>query len=242
MPDTAITTYQMWHLILVGVAAGITLLAVLVALFKDDVRGLWRRPVLQASIQLKAPDCHKTEMVRYDPRSGALYDKHPCYYFRIWVQNTGNLRAEQVQVYASRLSREYGDGTFREDTRFLPMNLKWAHGQQLPAGPEIFAAGISPEMGKHCDLGHIVHPRMRSQTDNTVLNVLPDKTVLELDLEVAPLTLNHLIPPGIYRLHLTLAAANCRPITKTLEIKLKGEWHDHVDRMFADGIGIKEVS
>jgi hypothetical protein len=224
------------------VGAVATFIAVVVALFKEDLRRWWRRPVLQASLRLAAPDCHKTELLAVQPQSGKALGKWPCYYFRLWVENSGNLRAEQVQVYASRLLRKHADGGFREDTRFLPMNLKWAHAQQRFGGREIFAEGISPKMGKHCDLGHIAHPAMRAQTGQTLPDVAADATIMELDIEVAPLTRSHLIPPGIYRLELRLAAANSTPVTKTLELTLTGQWHDEESKMFSDGVGLKDVS
>jgi len=41
---------------------------------------------------------------------------------------------------------------------------------------------------------------------------------------------------------LQLAASNSRPVTKKLEINLRGEWHATEEKMFTDGIGITEVS
>src|SRR4030065_1207734 len=133
-----------------------TLLAVIVALFKDEMVRLWRRPKLQARIRLAAPDCHKTEMTLYDKNTGAVLDRSDCYYLRLWVENAGNQRAEKVQVFVSKLFRRHADGSFVEDKSFLPMNLKWAHSQLSPLGPEIFADGISPQMGTHCDFGYII--------------------------------------------------------------------------------------
>jgi hypothetical protein len=217
-----------------------TFLAVLVALFKEDVRSLWRRPVLKARILLAPPDCHKTELISVNQATGQILGRWPCYYFRIWVENTGIQRAEQVQVFAAGLSRRQADGTFKQETQFLPMNLRWAHSQQRPGGPEIFALGISPGMGKHCDLGHMPHPEMRRLTNESLPNVPADQTILSLDLEVAPIARSHLIAPGMYRLLLRLAAANSKPVEKTIEINITGQWHDDETRMFSDGIGLRE--
>jgi hypothetical protein len=222
-------------------AAIATFLAVLVALFKEDMRSLWRRPVLKARILLAPPDCHKTELTIVNQAIQQIVGRWPCYYFRLWVENTGTQRAEQVQVFAAGLSRRQADGTFKPETQFLPMNLRWAHSQQRPEGPEIFALGISPGMGKHCDLGHIPHPEMRKETNESLPNVPTDQTILSLDLEVAPNTRSHLIAPGVYRLLLRLAAANSRPVEKTIEITITGQWHGDETRMFSDGIGLREL-
>jgi len=213
-----------------------TFLAVLVALFKEEIQALWRRPSLAASIRLSTPDCHKTEMTVTNTLTGQVLDSWPCYYFRVWVENSGNLRAEQVQMFLSRLLRKHADGSFKEEKQFLPMNLRWANSH------EIFAEGISPKMGKHCDLGHIVHPSKATQAGNTLPNVPADKVIMSLDLEVKPNTKSHLLAPGTYRLELRLAAANSTPVVLILELTLTGGWYDDESRMFADGIGISHVS
>ncbi len=174
-----------------------TLLAVIVALIKEDIVKIWRRPKLQARIKLSAPDCHKTVMTLYDKNTGVVIDSADCYYFRLWIVNSGNQRAEKVQVFVNKLFRRHADGTFVEDKSFLPMNLRWSHSQPPPLGPDIFADGISPEMGRHCDLGHILDPKKRNKFGINLSGVTEDKTILEFDLEIAPNTLSHLIPPGV---------------------------------------------
>ena len=218
-----------------------TLLAVIVALFKEQLVRIWRRPKLQARVRLSAPDCHKTQMTLFDQKTGAVIERADCYYFRLWVENRGNQRAEKVQVFVSKLFRRHADGSFVEDKSFLPMNLRWSHSQLSPLGPEIFAEGISPQMGKHCDLGHILDPNKRVPFGINLPSVAPGKTILELDLEVAPNTLTHLVPPAIYRLEMKLAAANAEPETKTIEINHTGDWYSDENKMFSDGFGMKEI-
>ena len=56
----------------------------------------------------------------------------------------------------AKLSKRHADNIFKEVESFLPMNFRWTHGHHGTNEPEIFAEGISPKMGKHCDLGRIV--------------------------------------------------------------------------------------
>lgn len=219
-----------------------TLLAIVVALFKEQLVRIWRRPKLEARVRLSAPDCHKTEMTLINKETGALIERADCYYFRLWVENTGNQRAEKVQVFLSKLFRRHADGSFVEDKSFLPMNLCWSHSQLSPLGREIFAEGISPKMGKHCDLGHIIDPSKRVAFGINLSNIAAGKTILKLDLEVAPNTLTHLLPPAVYRLEMKLAAANLEPETKTIEINHTGDWYSEETKMFSDGFGMKEIS
>ena len=122
------------------------------------------------------------------------------------------------------------------------MNLRWALSQPASGVPEIFASGISPHMGKHCDLGHIIDPKLRAIIGENLPNISESQAILVLDLEVPPSSLSHLISQGQYRLELKIAAANSTPVTKTTEINLTGQWYAAENKMFSDGIGLKEIS
>ncbi len=214
-----------------------TFCAVLVALFREEIRKWWYRPVLTARIRLAPPDCHKTQLVTNNPLA-PLAQRGDCYYFRIWVQNEGRQRAEKVQVFVSRLQKKHADGFFKDVDSFLPMNLRWSHSSP----PEIFAEGISPEMGRHCDFGHIIEPTFRDQLMQPVPpQFVKGKTILELDLEVQPNTLSHLILEGDYRLYVKVAAANSVPTEKCWEVNVTGKWFTDESKMFSEGIGVKAL-
>ncbi len=219
-----------------------TFLAVLVALFKDELLHWWRKPELRVSIELASPDCEKTTLTYQAQKIPITQISAECYYLRIWVKNVGKTRAEQVQVFAAKLSRRNADGSFKEVEHFLPMNLRWAHAQQGARGPEIFAEGISPKMGKHCDLGHVIDPKFRKDLGYDLPTLAADDTVLALDLEVQPNTLSHLVEPGVYRLELRVAAGNCLPVNHTLEITITGKWFSDQAKMFSDGLGITAIN
>jgi hypothetical protein len=205
-----------------------TFAAVLVALFKEEIFRRWRRPELRASITLSAPDCHKT-VIRLLP-DGLSAD---CYYLRLWVENVGKTRAETIQVFMAKLLRESADRSFRELHDFLPMNLKWSH------GGGVFAPGISPTMGAHCDLGRVIDPQHRKRFGDDLAGVPDDQTILALDLEFKPNTMSHLIRPGTYQLHLKIAASNCAVVNKMIELTIKGSWFIEETRMFSEGLGIR---
>jgi hypothetical protein len=211
-----------------------TLSAVIVALTKEEIIRIWRRPKLVGTIKLAPPDSIKTNWTYYPyPQEPLRPEKADCYYFRLWISNEGNARAEKVQVFTAKISKRSVDGTFRPVGEFLPMNLRWANTH------EIFAEAISPGMGKHCDLGHMTHPNALVLLQENHPDVPPGKTVLALDTEVKPNTKNHLVPPGTYRLELRIAGANCSPVATTVEITVTGDWCDEQAKMFCDQIGIK---
>jgi hypothetical protein len=217
-----------------------TFLAVLVALFKDEFLRWRRQPKLRLSASLAPPDCHKTTLTYVIQKTAPTYRAADCYYLRLWVENAGKTRAERVQVFVAKLSRRSAAGSFKEVDQFLPMNLRWSHAG--PKAPEIFAEGISPQMGRHCDLGHVVDPSLRKEVGDDLPTLADNETVLALDLEIQPNTRSHLVPPGVYRLTLRVAAANCPPRTHVLELTLTGKWFADEPRMFTDGLGIKLLS
>src|SRR5438093_4613119 len=96
-----------------------TFLAVVIALFKEEIIRLWRRPRLSGRIRLQGPDCHKIEMACTNPNSGQILARGWCYYFRLWVENKGNQPAERIQVFALKLMRKHADRVFREEKSFL---------------------------------------------------------------------------------------------------------------------------
>ena len=202
-----------------------TFIAVIVALFKEDIVKFWRCPNLDLRVKLEAPDCQKIPLQVINQSAGKKF-RIDSYYLRLWIFNSGRVRVDRVQVFASKLLRQHADSEFKKEQSFLPMNLKWSHSQLSSKGPEIFAEGISPDMGKHCDLGHI----KKAET-----------TKLELDLEVLPNTGSHILTPGKYRLDIKIAAGNFKPITRTIEINLTGAWFDDEARMFSDGLGLKVI-
>jgi len=219
--------------------AVVTFLAVQVALFRGEFTSIWRKPKVEARIKLSDPDCHLTRLMKIDANAGQILVKAPCYYIRLWIENKGNVRAEDVQVFVKKLAREEAGGKYREDRDFLPMNLRWSHAP--PGNPLIFAS-INPGMGRHSDFGHIVDPAYDADflPSKEFFANKPDEgqTIISLDLEFEPATYSHLIPPGTYRVTLMIGGANFKPETKQLEVVHKGDWYPDEERMFRDGLGI----
>lgn len=230
-----------WGTVGQWVAAIGTTCAVVVALFRDEALRRWRRPKLFVIAELKPPHCHKTSLGPYQVQRTALsIVVSACYYLRLWVENRGKTRAERVQVFVARVSRKIADGSYSENTSFLPMNLRWSHG--LPDGRhEIYAEGISPQMGKHCDLARIIDPANRKDVGDDIRGLANDATVLALELEVMPNTGSHLLAPGQYRIELHVAAANCAPSIRMLELTVTGKWSVEEEVMFREGIGMRSL-
>jgi len=186
------------------VAIGTLLLAV-IAIFQDVVRAWILRPKLAVSASTQPP-CSHANVTAIKNKTSLEPDHVSGVYMRVKVENRGNSTARGVEVFAERLAKEQQDGSYRNVTAFDPMNLVWSH-----IGSPIMEA-IPPRMHKYCGLGRIFDPQKRHHFPLQQINgVSPEQTVFEFDLQVKPFTKSHVVPPGKYRLYLTVGAANAAP-------------------------------
>lgn len=236
MPDAAV-----WGTVGQWVGAIGTVLAVCVALFKDEWVRAKRRPRLHVVVALAAPHCHKTTIGPITVQKVAPTIVFAgCYYLRLWIENRGKTRAEQVQVFLAGVLRKQEDGSFLNLTTFLPMNLRWSHGR--PDGStEIYAEGIAPGMGKHCDLLRLVDPEFAGDFEDELPSLGTGLTVGVVQLEMFPNNRAHILGPGVYRVSVRVAAANAPPADTTLELEITGKWFDDEQRMFDEGVGLKAL-
>ena len=232
------------------VAAAATLIAALVALFKEDVVKLWRRPKLSLRMLLAAPDCVQMPVeVRYrvlipadmymPPASGTnavapIREGEGrwtgnCYYFRLWIANAGHL-AERVQVYVDSIRREMGDGRSELVTDFIPMNLRWA---DSPDKPIIFET-INPAMGRYCDFGAVSEPS--NPTEPLRNGMRQGESTFNLQTQVAPNTQGNRLKPGKYTIKLLVAASNSKPKAFTITLDWAGQYMADSARMFGEAV------
>jgi hypothetical protein len=221
--DLAPSTLAQW----VGGIA--TSLAVAVALFKDAVIRHFRKPELRLRVDSAPPDCVFSLMT---DREGK--DLGWSYWIRLWVENTGSVRAEQVQVFVAKVYKRDVKGDMAPVADFVPMNLRWSNARDWK-NPEIFAAGISHKMGKHCDLCSIVDPAV----PRFILKGYEGQCVADLQLEVFPTGSRNRLAPGYYVLELLVGAANADPVTTYVELNLKGTWSTDEAVMFREHVGVK---
>jgi hypothetical protein len=190
-------------------AAGGTIGAVILALFGNFFLRWYRRPRLAATWEDNPPWTPKVPWVE----PGWAGDR---YWVRIRVKNSGKTRAEKVEVYASKLSERGADGKFVPIPTFLPLDMKWSHSDAL-----VIRDGISPDMATFCDIVALcdpANPNPRFQRQQPAAT--PPINLAELQLEA--FTTCNLLSPGTYQLTLRIAAANAKPIDKTLEFTHTG--------------------
>jgi len=210
------------------VAAG-TLVLAAVAVFQETIRGWFYRPAFRISVKTEPPDC---VAVPFTGPDGTFVAN--SIYVRLWVENIGNATAKNAEVYAKELRRQRAEGTWARVDAFPPMNLAWSNGHIM------YFPIIAPEMGRHCDVGHIVDPARRHllREDAPRLALTSQQASLAFDLTVVPNHRGHIIGPGEYQLDILVAAENVRPIKRTVAISLPGMWDADETRMLRDGVGV----
>jgi hypothetical protein len=210
-----------------------TLVLAAVAIFQDTIRAWFYHPTLEVSIQTQPPDCNAVPVTTVDG-TRFLADS---IFMRLWVKNAGKASARNVEVYASELLLRRADNTWARVTAFMPMNLTWSHvrGALYPY--------IAPQMGKHCDLGHIVDPARRNEPEireeNPRLKLSDQQTSLAFNMLVQPNDKGYIVGPGTYQLKVLIGAENARPVEKTIEIFMSGKWNADETRMLRDEVGVK---
>ena len=216
----------------------ITVLLSILTVFQDKIRAWILRPKLSFLVgaHFKTPMRAKQSLSENDERQMVN-----GYVFGLTVLNTGNTRAEEVEVYASSISQKQADDSYKEIKFFPSRNLSW---RGAGADDPIFAKAISPGMQRSLDICGIINPAERSKTfywQNPSLGVADDKTILGIDIVRKPFSRTYLFGPGTYRLTLHIAAANIKPQQVVIEICHTGQWFDDEDKMISQGVGIRIV-
>jgi hypothetical protein len=216
-----------------------TFLAVVVALFKDELQSLWHKPTLVAKIQDGAGGIQKTKLGIGDG-----------YYFRLWVENTGSKLAERVQVCLYSVERRGDDRAFKKVDDFLPMNLTWTHTVDKDNRPKVYLDALSPGVGHHCDIGVVFNPELscivappeiRQHPGHKLHSVRPEQTILKLTVETDPLIQSNILTPGIYRLRIVVAASTVKAVKRTIEVNHSGYWDDDPPTMIPIKLNVKIV-
>jgi hypothetical protein len=210
-----------------------TLVLATVAVFQQTIRGWFYRPRFRVSIKTGPPDCVAVPFT--GPDGSFVAD---AIYLGLWIENVGNATARNAEVFAKALRRQRADGGWESVASFPPMNLRWAH---LNA---IYFPTIAPEMGKHCNIGHITDPPRRHRLNEEVqrLNLTDQQTSFVFEVVAAPNHRGHIVGPGDYRLDVLIAAENAPPLRATVEISLRGPWYPDEAQMLRDGVGVTLVA
>ena len=210
----------------------------IVAAFKDQIVSYFIKPRINISLVMRPPDCILTTWTIDE-----FGMRVPTYYFRFRVLNNGSQNGEQLEVFASQLSKKEND-QFKKIDSFEPMRLCWSYINQ----PILDRLPAKTKTGRFCDLGYVVFPKNRTNptyarrppffAENLDFNQ-SDRTLLHLRMEKMSDYKSYLLKEGTYTVVIEISGKNVEPIEKTLEIYISGEWFDDEKKMFKEGITAK---
>jgi hypothetical protein len=209
-------TWAQWA----GAAATTT--GIIVALFRESIYGMFHHPDLEVRLAASRPFCVRT------PFSNSFR-----YFVRLWIVNKGDVRAEKVEVFMTTAYSVDEGGEEKIIPSFAPANLRWSY--STFEDPDIVIDGISPDMGRYCDLLAIADPAIID------LNPRPeDSGVVKASLQTEVLsTPSEFVRQGRYRFWISIAGANRRPVRYVIDFHLTGRWSADQNEMFAHGFTIE---
>lgn len=212
----------------------VALLLGLVGLFQKWIRSLFFYPELEINFHTTPPDAHKT-LYGYRDTKGRERQAD-CYYYRLNITNSGNKRAENVEVRVESKYKENEEGAFEKDENFMPLNLIWSHDRKMQR------ESIAPTLSRYCDFGFIIEPSCKKfVTSQTKVNPSSD-IVLALDLVVKPSTGTFLVLPGKYRFKIIAVGDNSNTTEEIFEIELKDYWKVDEKEMLEEALKVRKVS
>lgn len=224
--DEAVARYTLYL-----VLATIVLAAV--AVFQDTFRGWFYKPKFHVAVKTALPDCVRVSI--FSTATGEV--KAEGLFLGMWITNSGNVTARNVQVFARQVQRERSDGQWDLVEAFPPINLVWAHLNKVDMPM------IPPGTSRRCALAHITRPSQRAAIGEDAKHLKDaDAAALAFDIAAPPSHLGHIVGPGTYRVVLEISAENSSaPLLSTIQIKLPGSWHEDLSEMLRDGVGLKIV-
>jgi hypothetical protein len=203
--------------------AGMTFLLAILTVFQETIRARYYRPRLTLKAEAKRPAAEKNQW------DIGLTD---VYYFRVEINNEGNIEARDVQVYLADLKHKNAANKYTRVERFSPMRIMWAHYHTRTLDV------LLPGMPWFCDFFHVADPAKKiiTQEDCPQAGAEP---VLALDLEVPDKAVVRFLPKGEYLATLKVGASNHLPVDFKVKVTFKGLWFPDESQMFRDGVALE---
>lgn len=201
--------------------AGITLLAVLVALFGER---LWKhkdRPKIEVYFDDEDPECyHLTNM--HIHQNEKIIESIPTYYIRLRVTNSGTNSLENTEVILKRVEPRPGN--------FMSLNLSWAGYNNAP-NDITRTVRIPQGVTRIVDIIEIMEPnqtvsfanKLESNNDSDTERYKAYSKGFRC-CSIKPNTLSDIFPAGKHVFYIGVYADNTKPKIIKLSINYDGSW------------------
>ncbi len=204
------------------------IVAILLAVYGEALRRRRYHPNLVIEIPERYP--HKTFF-------GTAPGDIDVYYVHVMIRNTGNERADGVEVLVERIEALHQDGSFK------PVGIENPNNLPVSLGGGAISRTIHKNLFAYFDVGHITDPSMRGKLNSRESKPdIPDSEAsLVMEYQIRPKTGDHILRKGTYRLSIVAAPQNGEPRRCVLELNFTGQWATSELDMRRDGIGMNIV-
>lgn len=192
----------------------VTVLAMVVALFKEDIRGFFVRPKLSVGKDNKLNE--EKQKVDGQNTIEALY-----YYYKVFISNMGNIPAKEVEVHLTSLRYKKGSEQSHREIEIDVVPLLWKTSDS--------------------DSGQIIIPR-NSKKSLTLFKLLPPSQTSTPD-QPLPSTPNSTRiqigkneycvdkEPGEWFIVFSIYSDNAKPLDIEITISWNGKWEPRLSEM-----------
>ncbi|KYH03923.1 hypothetical protein A1704_19320 [Chryseobacterium cucumeris] len=209
-PDTEVLTKAQYYQFAIAIiAASITFCAVLVALFKDDLREYWKKPQINVNM---STDRHTIEEFNTASESGSSSDPLIAgrYISKVEIENIGNLASLNTEIILEKLQFKEKDTNITQDIECSGKPLNWngldATSITLPVGAK-----------KTISIVSISAPEKMSRPDGQSMKVPPKIVVGEVETNKEQIK-------GTWTAVFTIYAQNYKPTSFTVVMEWTGIW------------------
>jgi hypothetical protein len=218
-----INSSEYYQLIIKSISTLATLLAVIVALFKEDIRKLW----VYSKLEVLVPEENFTEVLKQNTgdsentgNSSKLLEANQ-YSCIVEIINTGRVLATDVEIYLESLA--FNGQQYKVDQSFeiIPSYIKWDNNSSNKIN-------LPPEGKKRLCIAELFAPK--SQVSTTGQNTGKDN-VTTPKLIIGGIDNKSEFKNGKWTGVFVLHSSSTKPIRFILEIDWNGQWEKRVIEM-----------
>ena len=197
----------------------VTVLAMIVALFKEDIRGIFIKPKLDLNKENKLNDVTQ--------RTGQNNVEAMSYHYTTFVHNTGNIPAKEVEVYLTSLKhKKNSEQNYKEiEIDSIPLTWKNSESKQIM---------IPRNSRKSLILFQILPPSDVSTPDQP-----PPNASNQSQIQIGTNKYSVDVENAEWNVLFSIYADNAKPINIRLTISWNGKWESRLTEMNTQ-ISVKE--
>lgn len=208
---------EYYTIVISSISAIVTFLAVIVALFKDDIRKIWNYSKIEIKIPTENIKERTSSSNDSQSDSSESHIEARKYESRIEISNIGNISTIGAELYLEKLTFEgLGYATIQTiETTGVP--LCWS-------GSDKTTIIIPPEGRKLVKIFELISPEKQSLPNG-------ENTTVPAQLKIGNIDNNHEFSNGKWIGTFVLYSQNAKPVRFSVKIEWNGRWEKRLTEM-----------